>query len=274
MSLRDKFWMWGYTDEHAARIRPQGDTKGFCSVERAVSYFGFSNAVFMNTFFSFEKVEEHLLHLKDCKEILCGLPPGIASVDGARRISELSLNFPQIKGAVLDDFNQLPGQPEAISRKSFPTPELVKQIHNNLLSANSALELHAVQYSDGNHYPIEPYLEYLDGIMMWRWVSTEEFWRSGFFPLIHRLKVTTGKKITHGVYIQNYGEYGEVLHPVDFELWKLQWMKILNIMREGYPFLDGCVLLQNGRLSMPQFRDHAVWLKETLDWFFETTGEI
>jgi hypothetical protein len=60
---------------------------------------------------------------------------------------------------------------------------------------------------------------------------------------------------------------------MDFELWKLQWMRILCSLRDGAAFLNGCVLLQNGWVSNPEFRDHAVWLKDTLDWFCETTSE-
>lgn len=272
MNFRDNFWMWGYThDKLGARLQSQGETRSYCSLETAVSYFDFSNAVFMNTFHGFDEVEGQLPYLGNCKRILCGLPPGMASLEGARRISELSLKFPRICGAVLDDFNQLPGQPGMIAQHKFPSPEIIRQVRDNLHSANPSLELHAVQYSDVNHLSLEPYLEYLDGIMMWRWVSTEQFWRGEFFSTLHRLKITTGKIITHGVYIQNYGEYGDIAHPVDFELWKLQWMKILKALRES-PFLDGCVLLQNGWLSSPAFRDHVVWLKETLDWFFETTS--
>ena len=40
-----------------------------------------------------------------------------------------------------------------------------------------------------------------------------------------------------------------------------------------YAFLDGCVLLQNGWVGNPEFRDHVVWLKDTLEWFCETTTE-
>ena len=79
------------------------------------------------------------------------------------------------------------------------------------------------------------------------------------------------KKLFHGLYIQNYGEYSSGAHPIDFELWKLQCMKVLCSMRGKYAFLDGCVLLQNGWVANPEFRDHVVWLKETLDWFCGTT---
>ena len=91
--------------------------------------------------------------------------------------------------------------------------------------------------------------------------------------LIHRFKEVYKKKLMHGIYIQNYGEFSSAAHPIDFELWKLQWMKVLSAMRGPYAFLDGCVCLQNGWLSNPQFRDHAVWLEETLRWFCGTTTE-
>jgi len=127
-------------------------------------------------------------------------------------------------------------------------------------------------YSDLNHLDIEPYLEFIDGFMLWRWISTEHFWRAELPALLHRFKANYGKKILHGVYLQNYGENGNVAAPMEFELWKLQWMRLLDFLRDDSQFLDGCILLQNAWVGHPRFRDHAVWLKETLEWFYATTS--
>lgn len=267
MSWRDKLWMWGYTQEKIGVSVPfTGSTKSYCSLESAARYFGMNNTVFMNSMHSLERLEENLNYLRDSKQILCGLPHGERNaIAGAEAISRMSLNFPNVRGIVLDDFLQLSGHPT--------TPELVRAIREKLRSANPALEIYVVMYSDVNHLDVTPYLDLIDGIILWRWVSTEHFWRSEFDPLLHRFKVNTGKKLFHGVYLQNYGEYSSAAHPMDFELWKLQWMRILCSLRDGAAFLNGCVLLQNGWVSNPEFRDHAVWLKDTLDWFCETTSE-
>ena len=267
MSWRDKLWMWGYTQEETGITVPfTGSSKSYCSLESAARYFGMNNTVFMNSMHSLERLEENLAFVKDSKQVLCGLPHGEANaLAGAETISKMSLKFPNIKGVVLDDFLQLSGHPT--------TPELVRAIREKLRSANPALEIYVVMYSDINHLDITPYLELIDGIMLWRWVSTEHFWRGEFDPLLHRFKVNTGRKLLHGVYLQNYGEYSSSSHPIDFGLWKLQWMKILNSLRGKYAFLDGCVLLQNAWVGNPEFRDHIVWLKDTLDWFCETTTE-
>ena len=86
-------------------------------------------------------------------------------------------------------------------------------------------------------------------------------------------KGSLSKKLFHGIYLQNYGEYSSSAHPIDFELWKLQWMRVLTELRSPYAFLDGCVLLQNAWIDNPEFRDHVIWLKETLEWFFHTATE-
>ena len=267
MSLKDKFWMWGYTQETPGAPVPfSGTSKSWCSLESAADYFGMPNTVFMNSMHSFDRVEENLALLEKSARILCGLPHGEENAPaGAARIGGLSGKFPNIRGIVLDDFLQLSGHPT--------TPELVKRIRENLRSANPELELYVVMYSDQNHLDITPYLDLIDGILLWRWVSTEQFWRAEFGPLLHRFKVNYGKKLFHGVYLQNYGEHSSSAHPVDFELWKLQWMRILSELRSPCGFLDGCVLLQNAWVGHPEFRDHAVWLKETLDWFFATATE-
>ena len=267
MSWRDKLWMWGYTQEKIGVPVPfTGSTKSFCSLESAAKYFGMNNTVFMNSMHSLDRLEENLNYIRNSKQVLCGVPHGEQNVlAGAETIGRLSLKFPNIRGIVLDDFLQLSGHPT--------TPELVRAIREKLRSADPSLEIFVVIYSDLNHLDITPYLDLIDGIILWRWVSTEHFWRAEYGPLLHRFKVNTGKKLLHGVYLQNYGEYSSAAHPMDLDLWKRQWLRILSSLRDGAGFLDGCVLLQNGWVANPEFRDHAVWLKDTLDWFCETTSE-
>ncbi len=266
MDIRSKLWMWGYTQEQIGVTVPfSGSSKSHCSLESAADYFGMPNTVFMNSMHTWDRVEENLAYLKSSQKIICALPHGQqASIDGARKISELSLRFPQITGVVMDDFLQLSGHPT--------THEMVREIKNNLRAANPKLELCVVMYSDLNHLPLEPYLEDIDAIMLWRWVSSEHFWRTELGMLLHRFKVDYGKKLLHGVYLQNYGEHGNVAAPMDFELWKIQWMRLLKALRSDHAFLDGCVLLQNAWVGNPYFRDHVVWLRETLEWFCQTTS--
>jgi hypothetical protein len=266
MDIRNKLWMWGYTQEQIGVTIPfSGASASHCSLESAADYFGMPNTVFMNSLHTWDRTEENLAFLHSSRKVICALPHGQqAYIEGARKISELSLRFPQITGAVMDDFLQLSGYPT--------TPEMVREIKKNLCSANPNLELHVVMYSDLNHLPLEPYLESIDAIMLWRWVSSEHFWRTELEMLLHRFKVDYGKKLFHGVYLQNYGEYGDVAAPMNFELWKLQWMRLLKLMRFKHTALEGCILLQNAWVGNPGFRDHVVWLKDTLDWFYQTTS--
>ncbi len=267
MSLNEKLWMWGYAQENIGVPVPfTANSKSYCSLESAAAYFGMDNTVFMNSMHSLEGLEENLQFVRNSKQILCGLPHGETdALAGAEAISRMSLKLPNIKGIVLDDFLQLSGHPT--------TPELVRSIRERLRCVNPGLEIFVVMYSDVNHLDITPYLELIDGIILWRWVSTEHFWRAEFDSLLHRFKVNTGKKLFHGVYLQNYGEHASAASPMDLDLWKLQWQKILNALRSSDGFLDGCVLLQNGWVGSFEFRDQVVWLKETLDWFCHTTTE-
>lgn len=278
MTMRDKFWVWGYTQQKLGMPVPfTGNVKSYCSLETALEYLGIPNAFFLNPMHSFEQTQHPIVQpeeeiifglerLSSQKQIISALPHGEVVLPAAQKIADLSLKFPNIKGIVLDDFLQLSGHPT--------TPEKVRQLRETLLSVNPNLEIHVVIYSDLNHLDITPYLEFIDSIVLWRWVSTEHFWKSEFSPLVHRFKENYGKKLFHGLYIQNYGEYGSNEHPIDLDLWKLQWTQVLKSLRAA-PFcgLDGCVLLQNGWLSDPNFRDHVVWLKQTIDWFLGTTTE-
>ncbi|MBQ6470590.1 MAG: hypothetical protein IJJ33_01280 [Victivallales bacterium] len=265
MSLRDKFWMWGYAQEKPGTVVPFcGSIRSHCSLETAASYFGMPNVVFMNGMHSQERLEENLALIQDSKQILCGLPHGQEqALAAASRLVELAKRFPAIRGVVLDDFLQLSGHPT--------TTEGIAAIRRALEPAG--LELFVVMYSDVNHLELTPYLPLIDGIILWRWVSTEHFWRAEFGPLIHRFKAEYGKKLFHGLYLQNFGEHSSSMCPQEFELWKMQCMKVLEALRGSYAFLDGCVLLQNAHVSHPMFRDHVIWFKQTLDWFLATTTE-
>ena len=265
--MQSKLWMWGYAQETVGVPIPfTGTTKSYCSLESAADYFRMSNMVFMNSMHSLEHLEENLALLASGKKMICGIPHGAEkSVEGAEKISALSLKFPAISGIVLDDFLQLSGHPT--------TPELVGRIRDALHSCNPNLELWTVMYSDVNHLDVTPYLPFIDGFMLWRWVSTETFWKAELGMLLHKYKALYGKKVMHGVYLQNYGESGNVRHPMDLELWKLQWTCLLQQLREPSGFLDGVILLQNGWVGDFAFRDQVVWLKETLDWFFTVNTE-
>ena len=60
MSMRDKFWMWGYTMEQAETNLPfTGIYRSFCSLESAAEYFGMNNTVFMNSMHSLDRLEEN-----------------------------------------------------------------------------------------------------------------------------------------------------------------------------------------------------------------------
>ena len=96
MSLKDKFWMWGYTQETPGAPVPfSGTSKSWCSLESAADYFGMPKTVFMNSMHSFDRVEENLALLEKSARILCGLPHGEENAPaGAARISGLSGKFP------------------------------------------------------------------------------------------------------------------------------------------------------------------------------------
>ena len=273
--LKDKFWMWGYTQGKIPEEIPFVRTPSYCSLETAAQYFGMGNVVFMNGMHNIENInDQHLGYLKNFNRVVCGLPHGENTVQGALKVSEMSLQFPNISGAILDDFLQVGGHPMNIER--------MRDIRNALKSRNPALELYVVYYSDIDHEDLTPYLEYIDVINLWRWVSTEHFWRAESSPYIIRLKRETGKRIIQGVYLQNYGEAGSSNpSPMDMGLWELQWLKIFNMLSHGittlqeghYHILDGCVLLQNGCCGHPAFREQVIWLKNNLDWFLGTNTD-
>jgi len=263
----NRYWIWGYVMKNVPETIPYMPKATYCSLETARDYFGADNVVFCNSYHSIDAINDELLgHIADSKEIIMGLTHG-AYAESAAKVSEYAEKYPNITGAIIDDFIDYNGPSYGM------TVERMKQIHDNLKAKNPDLKLWVVRYSRHPIDEIEPFLDYIDGINWWVWVSTEHYWRYQY-PLDIKALGKYGKPVLQGVFLNNYGE--GINEPLDMPLVELQMVKITEAMRNsmksyGHADVNGCVLLQNGWMGMESHRKQTMWLKDYVDWHIGTT---
>ena len=261
-------WVWGYVLETVPGRVPFVPFDTFCSLETACTYFGAENAVFMNSTNSMENLRDSLFdRLSACRKVICGLEHGCYAA-AAERLSEFSLRHSNIYGAVIDDFLDESGV-DYQGPSAGMTPEELKEIYLALKKYNPSLKLYVVRYTRQNPDVLVPYLEYFDGLSLWVWHSTRDFWEASYHDMITLYRTLYRKPIMQGVFIHHYGFCNNEQPPMSPDLMNIQCERIGEELRRGR--LDSWCLLQNGWLSLPSHRPAVEVLKKYIDWHYGTT---
>ena len=265
VSLRDASWTWGYVipgkiPGPAPFVFPGPSS---CSLETAATYLGTPNVVLMNSQWS---APGHLERLTHCKRVLCAI--SIRNPAEAARLSAFSKKFPNVVGAMIDDF--------------FPveeklTVEQVKRLSTALKSENPALKLYVVRYTHSKDEELLPYLPSIDVINLWVWKGSKEEWTAKMDDRIARLTALTHKPIVLGLYLHDYGvpppdktprPAWSWTKPLALDILETQFVKTAELLRGGK--IEGFIILQNGWLDHEAHRPQVQWTKQYLDWLFQT----
>lgn len=258
---KKKFWLWGYTATEFPATIPFVSEPSYCSLETGAKYLGVDNVIYLNSMHDDKSFnEENFSLIKDKNEIICALYNQDYK-SSAKQISELSKVHKNITGAVYDDF--YPNAKDIEKEKSK-----LKEIYENLKSENSNLKLYVVRYEHSPIEEIEPYLDYIDGIIFWVWVSTDSYLRVNYLKDLEKLS-KYNKILYQGIFIQNYGEIEFAksyrINPVDPKLLNLQFEKTAEALDFG--LIDGAVILQNGWFSSFAYRENLGIIKDFIAWY-------
>ena len=263
-SLRDRVWNWGYVmpGELPGKMPFIYPATSSCSLETAAAYLGTPNVVLMNNNWTASDLEL----LKGSKRVLCAITS--RDIAGAKKVSELSKKYPNIVGALIDDF--YPG------KEKLPV-EVLKDVYAALKSANPELKLYVVRYTFCKDDVLVPYLPYFDVINLWVWVANKKEWTT-LDKRIEKLQEVTHKPVLMGLFLHNYGEElppGETENepysdtkPVSMDILEAQFVKSTKLLRKGK--IEGFVILQNGWFDKESHRPQIQWIKQYLDWLFGT----
>jgi hypothetical protein len=151
-------------------------------------------------------------------------------------VLELSGPFPNLRGAIMDDFFHPPDASGSISRVSITD---LQQIHTRLHTAPHPLDLWVVLYQHELDLPVAPYLEACDVVTFWTW-------KPELLPALEQNfaraeALAPGKRKVLGIYLWDYNA-GQ---PVPISLVEhqcrlsLEWLRAGRI--DGVIFLASCI---------------------------------
>jgi hypothetical protein len=276
-SLRDGAWSWGYIihGKIPGQVPFVFEGESGCSLETAAEYFGMRNVVLMNGTTETGKwgagwTSEDLDRLKNFKRVLCvlhlGDPRGAAKA--AANISALSKKYPNVFGAMIDDFYPV--------ETKLPV-ETLKDAYTALKSENPALKLYVVRYTHSKDEELIPYLPYFDVASLWVWQQNKNAWLSGIDQRVERFKQVTHKPVVIGLYLHDFGTPNpdktprpryNWTKPVPMDTLEAQFVKTADLLRRGK--IEGFIVPQNGWLDYESHRPQIQWTRQYLDWLFQT----
>ena len=264
-TLRDKAWIWGYMINGAVpgNVPFAPNDRSACSLETAADYMDVPNVIFMNSNHDMKTLTpEYLKPLANCKQIVCGLQHG-AYAETAKKVSQLSKIYPNIKGGLIDDFLDYHGPSKSM------TVEETRAVYEALKSENPDLRLAVVQYTwqdpAQDQAILRPYLPYIDIINLWTWVPDPYEWNAKLNNYIEQMTARTGKPVLLGLYLHDFGGTGG---PMPMDMLELQMKKAMGWAKCGR--IEGFVMIHSGYFDDENHRPQIQWTKEYLNWAFKT----
>jgi hypothetical protein len=190
----DKLWVWGGPTPY------WGGSMADDTLVRGADYFAADNVVYV-----YGPTNEKMLSLHSkYKRMLCqinancrtpGALEGGSEEDNAELLSRLSLQFPNVIGAMCDDV--VVGSKDVIESGPFEKRYAALKKHN------SALKMYGVIYGHELHKDFTSILPYLDVINLWLWDMDHILQYDEFIALAQQK--FPGKPIISGIFLHEYG---------------------------------------------------------------------
>jgi hypothetical protein len=225
----DKIWLWGGPTPY------WGGNMADDALVTAADYFKSENGVYV-----YGATNEKTLQLHSgFKKLICqvndncrtpGAQEGSTNEENAERLSKLSLQFPNIIGAVCDDMTT--------SYLHIVPPEPVQAVHRGLKKYNKDLKLYGVVYAHElvGEKDFSLVSEYFDVVNFWLWHMEDILEYDKYIEMCQ--KKFPGKKILQGIFLHEYGSSDAGQMP---ELLIYQLERCRKYLAEGV--LEGIVLL-------------------------------
>ena len=191
--LNGQVWVWG------GPTAQWGGTMDNDTLLKGGQFFGVRNVLYVYG----PHNDTMLSLLKPFDQVVCQIgsncrnPEAVQpdTVTEAEQLSALSLRYPNIVGAVIDDFD--------VGGEKFP-PEKMAALHRALRSHNPALKLHVVTYTANLHTDYGDLLPYIDVVTMWVWKKGDLV---KLDPDLKRIRSEfPGKPVYMGIFVHDYGE--------------------------------------------------------------------
>ncbi len=234
--LRDKFWLWGQSaGSHHAVMNNYYNLPGknIMTPLEGAYYLGIPNCcrVVINNDPRppFDQSSMALISIKNVVWSILGAS-GNDEIDLGEVIRQARL-FPNINGAVLDDFFS---EKDSMPRMSM---DELKSIHKTLSGNKHPLELWIVVYDYQLNDPVKDYLNECDVVTFWTWKGSELINMDKNFDTLK--KITPKKRRLAGCYMWDYGD----CKPLSLDDMKSQCEKYYNWLKQGD--IEGIIFCSN-----------------------------
>ena len=257
MVLRDKFWLWGHPE---GRYNGQFGNSGVSRMTpmEGCLYLGVRN-VFMVPVDWEVNQRQYNKSFQTLNRVGWGYCFYSRKYFGFRNVLEPLLEqakaFPNINCVAFDDFKF------RNRYRENPIEELVSvidRLHNNpvrSLDAWMVLYTHEFGRDPGEDAAFQPYIDQMDGVIMWNWEEKNVAEIPEKFARFQKL--TQGKRRMVGVYLYNFGE--EKAATAEAVLWQLNWARERLLSGE----IEGIVLHTNtmADLDLEAYDAACAWME-------------
>lgn len=254
MNMKDVGWVW-----EGQGLDP-GVFPSVFGIGEGVEYFGLSRAWYM-----FHPNDDlGMSKLRHCDEVICDIAKWkYKNVEGggsghwvdskpetvleeAEKVSQLSLRYPNIVGAVHDDMLGL-------TKRENYRPEQYAPIYDALKRANPNLKLWVVIYTHELDDDLwKGYEPFIDVVSLWVWEAKN---LPNLDKYVARCReVFPNKPINMGCYLRDY----PTVAPVPMELLKCQWERFPRYLDEG--LIQGFSILATVLIDGQQ--EQANWIRD------------
>lgn len=232
---RENVWVWG------GPTPSWGGSMAKDASIKAAKWFDFDNIMYVYG----ELNEEMMAIHKDCGKVICHLGSNcrtagakkLGDVEEAEELSRLSLQFPNIRGAVIDDMIGNCGR--AYSKKIYYA------MHEAIKKHNPNLEMYGVIYThelDDNR--CLELADSIDRVILWTWCREDLLDLE--MNVAKCLNKFPGKKIMMGLFMFDYGrtilpnQVADIAYQLDLSRKFLSEGKIEDIVILGDREIDKC----------------------------------
>ncbi len=190
----DNLWVWGGPTPY------WGGSMADDTLVRGADYFGAGNVVYV-----YGPTNEKMLALHSkYKRMLCqinkncrtpGALEGGSEEDNAERLSRLSLQFPNIVGAMCDDVT--------VGSQDVVDPVPFEKRYAALKKHNFRMKMYGVIYAHELYKDFTRILPYLDVVNLWLWDKDHILQYDEFVTLCQQK--FPGKPVISGIFLHEYG---------------------------------------------------------------------
>lgn len=187
-------WLWGGpTPYWGGSLKENTLINGaeYFDIKNLVYVYGATNEKMLNLYSEFPKIVCQING--NCRTP--GAQEGLSDEENAERLSKLSLQFPNVVGAMCDDV--LGGYVKII------LPERFEALARSLKKYNKALQMYGVVYATELHKDLSLIQPYLDKINLWFWHKEDIVEYDEYLELC--CSKFPGKPILQGIFLHDYG---------------------------------------------------------------------